>query len=223
MDEYPFSQGNQIMKLIFSGIDKSIFNNLAFNNQVTASWLSIEELMSAGPEVDNSDTKFVLFYNSPEAFLSALGNEAINHLAQAEQQWLPQTELFIQFYLANKANAILVDSEQCECNTDAFTTLINQKLDKNIELSITHNTNTNNTNGGAQPIDDSKKLLEQSLQLTFVVALSEHYDIQNTFENVISAADLLVACDDYSPEDRARTLRDKCESLVKNSTRAANA
>ena len=34
------------MKLIFSGIDKAFFNNLAFNNQVTASWLSIEELMN---------------------------------------------------------------------------------------------------------------------------------------------------------------------------------
>ena len=113
IDEYPYSQGNQIMKLIFSGIDKSIFNNLAFNNQVTTSWLSIEELMSTGPEVDNIDIKYVLFYNSPEAFLSALGDEAINHLEQAEQQWLPQTELFIQFYLAHKANAILVDSEQC--------------------------------------------------------------------------------------------------------------
>ena len=50
------------MKLIFSGIDKSFFNNLAFNNQVTASWLSIEELMSTGPEVDSSDIKYVLWH-----------------------------------------------------------------------------------------------------------------------------------------------------------------
>jgi len=193
------------MKLIFSGIDKAFFNNLAFNNQVTASWLSIEELMSTGPEVDNSDVKYVVFYSSPEAFLSERGNKTIGNLVTAEQQWLPQTELLIQFYLANKVNAILVDSEQCERNSDAFTKLINQKFNTNSQLSINSN----------QQVDDAKKLLEKSLQLTLVIALSEHYDIQNTFENVISAADLLVASDDYSPEDRACTLRDNCESLVK--------
>jgi len=207
IDEYPYSQGNQIMKLIFSGIDGTLFNSLAFYEKVDASWLSIEELMSTEHEIDNNDTRFVLFYSSPEVFLSTLGHKAINHLDQAEQQWLPQTELFIQFYLEHKANAILVDSEQCERNTDAFRALIDQKFDINSELSI-------NSDNNFQQIDDSKKLLEQSLQLTLLVALSEHYDIQNTFENVISAADLLVECDDYAPEERISTLHDNCQSIV---------
>ncbi|GAW97804.1 MULTISPECIES: hypothetical protein [Colwellia] len=195
--------------IIFSGIDKTFFNRLTFNNKVTASWLPIDELISTGPEVDSSNTKYVVFYNSPEDFLSKLGDKALSNLEQAEQQWLPQTELLVQFYLAHKDNAILVDSEQCEVSFDVFSLLVKAKLNIDCQSSNTGNNNT-------RKIDDGEKLLIQSLQLTLVTALSEHYDIQNTYENVRSAADLLVISDDYTPEDRACTLRDKCQKLVEN-------
>jgi hypothetical protein len=195
------------MKLIFSGIDKSFFSYLAFNNQVTASWLSIEELMSSGHEVDNNDIKYVLFYNSPEAFLSEGGNKSIGNLVTAEQQWLPQTELLSQFYLAHKTNAILVNSEQCEINTDAFTALVNKKFNIDSQVSNIKKISEKLNN-------DANKLLDQSLKVTILTELSDNDAIQNTYENITSAADLLVASDDYTLENRAIILLDNCQKLV---------
>ena len=193
--------------IIFSGINKAFFNSLIFNNKVNASWLSIDELMSAGLDVDNSDAKFVVLYNSPEVFLSALGHEAISNLAQAEQQWLPQTEMLTQLYLAHKDNAILVDNEQCKVNFDEFTSLLNTKFNIDSQLASTSNIDERQNNEGAQ-------LLTKSLQLMLVTALVDNYDIQSTYENVMGAADLLVASNDYSPEERACIHRDECEVLV---------
>jgi hypothetical protein len=194
--------------IIFSGIDKAFFDSLIFNNQVSASWLSVDELMSAGSEIDSGDAKFVVLYSSPEVFLAALGHEAISNLDQAEQQWLPQTELLTQLYLAHKDNALLVDSEQCEVNFEDFTTLLNRKFNIDSQLSNTCNIDGRLNNQGAE-------LLIQSLQLTFVTALCDNYDIQSTYENVVSAADLLAVSNGYSPEDRAINQRDKCRRLVK--------
>ena len=193
--------------IIFSGIDKAFFNSLTFNNKVNASWLSIDELMSAGSEVDDSDAKFVVLYSAPEVFLSALGYEAISNLAQAEQQWLPQTEMLTQLYLAHKDNAILVDNEQCKVNFDEFTSLLNTKFNIDSQLASTSNIDERQNNEGAQ-------LLTKSLQLMLVTALVDNYDIQSTYENVMGAADLLVASNDYSPEERACIHRDECEVLV---------
>jgi hypothetical protein len=192
--------------IIFSGIDKAFFNSLTFNSNIKVSWLSIDELMNAGSEVVSNDAKFVMLYNSPEAFLSALGHEAINNLAQAEQQWLPQTEMLTQLYLAHKDHAILVNSEQCEDNFDEFISLLNTKFNIDSEPS-TINTDVQLNNEGA-------RLLIKSLQLTLVIALSDNYDIQSTYENVMGASDLLVANNDYSPEERTCIHRDECEELV---------
>lgn len=195
--------------IIFSGIDKTFFNNLTFNKQVTANWLAIDELINTTPEVNNSNVKYVVFYSSPEAYLSSLNSYTVNNMAQAEEQWLPQTELLSQFYLAHKANALLIDSEQCGLKVDAFTALVDTKF--NVDSQITMATaNSEKVNNNAD------KLLTQSLKLTIVTALNENYDIQSTYENVISAADLLIISDDYTPEDRASTLRDNCQALVNN-------
>jgi hypothetical protein len=193
--------------IIFSGINKAFFNSLIFNNKVNASWLSIDELMSSGLDVDNSDAKFVVLYTSPEVFLSALGYEAISSLAQAEQQWLPQTEMLTQLYLTHKNNAILVNSEQCGDNFDEFTSLLDTKFNIDSQLASTSNIDERQNNEGAQ-------LLTKSLQLMLVTALVDNYDIQSTYENVMGAADLLVSSTDYSPEERACIHRDECEELI---------
>ena len=187
--------------LIFSGIDKTFFNSLKFSNKETVTWLSIDELVTTGPEVNVSNTKYVMFYCSPEAFLSKFHNEAIDNTAQAEQEWIPQTDLLIQFYLANKANAILVDSSQCELIPEAFENLLKKKFNINCECS-------------EQQIDDADKLMNYSLQLSLLTALTENYDLQSTFENVISAADLLVEDNDNSPESRTAMLRESAKTLV---------
>jgi uncharacterized protein YdcH (DUF465 family) len=195
-------------KIIFSGIDKAFFDSLIFNKKVRASWLSIDELMSAGTQIDIADAKLVVLYTSPEVFLSALGAGAIGSLDQAEQQWLPQTELLTQLYLANKDNAILVNSEQSEMNFAEFTSLLNTKFNIDSQLLYTSKASKLSSNEGA-------KLVAQSLQLALLSAISDNYDIQSTYENVMSAADLLIASDDYTPEERVRSLRETCQDLVK--------
>ncbi|MFT6737948.1 MAG: hypothetical protein ACJA0G_002089, partial [Kangiellaceae bacterium] len=195
-------------KIIFSGIDKAFFDSLIFNKKVRASWLSIDELMSAGTQIDIADAKLVVLYTSPEFFLSALGAGAIGSLDQAEQQWLPQTELLTQLYLANKDNAILVNSEQSEMNFAEFTSLLNTKFNIDSQLLYTSKASKLSSNEGA-------KLVAQSLQLALLSAISDNYDIQSTYENVMSAADLLIASNDYTPEERVRSLRETCQDLVK--------
>jgi len=115
--------------------------------------------------------------------------------------------MLTQLYLAHKDNAILVDNEQCKVNFDEFTSLLNTKFNIDSQLASTSNIDERQNNEGAQ-------LLTKSLQLMLVTALVDNYDIQSTYENVMGAADLLVASNDYSPEERACIHRDECEVLV---------
>lgn len=194
-------------KILFSGIDKAFFDNLALSEKVKTGWLSIEELITTASEVDSHATKFVILYKSPEAFLAALGHEAISNVAQAKEQWLPQIELLTQFYLAHKDNALLLDSEHCETNFIEFRALLDSKFNIESQLSKTSDINE-------LPFDDAPKLLKQSLQMALARALIDDYDTQSAYENLLGAADLLIASNVYTAEERASIKYDHCQGLV---------
>lgn len=204
-----------MIKIIFSGINKAFFNNLAFNKSMQVTWLSIDELASVDFALSgDKNTKFILFYTSPECFLSSINNEIKSESSDTveltEQKWQPQTQLLMQFYLANKGNAVLFDSEQFKQNINTFNELIQKKFKVKNQLILATN------NKEEQTSDIGEQLLNQSLQLSILSTLSDHYEIQETFESIKCAADLLTANENYSIEERSKYYLETNIPLVKN-------
>ncbi|MEI6893841.1 MAG: hypothetical protein V5789_04235 [Colwellia sp.] len=192
--------------IIFSGLDKTFFTTLTFNKKVKVSWLPIDELVNADTSEHADNTKFILFYNTPEKFLMSLNSNTLEGSDKAETQWLPKIELLTQFYLINQHRAVLLDHEQCAPNIEVFLTLINEKLAiEKQSIAITKASNDNAL---------GEQLFSQSLQLSLTQALSDNYVVQEAYENLMSAADLIVDNDDFSIEQRKTIYLKSCQRLV---------
>ena len=192
--------------IIFSGLNKKLFNSLSFNHKVNAKWLSVDELVNSDIDTYSNDTKFILFYNSPESFLASLGNMSFQELTNLEQQWIPQIQQLTQFYLGNNQSSLLIEEEQCNANFSAFIKVLQEKLviwDESITI------NDNALNLGAL-------LANQSLQLSLIHALNDNYDVQDTFENVACAGEMLVDGGLFSIEERQFYLEKNCDELIEN-------
>ena len=193
-----------MINIIFSGTDKKLFNTLKFTNTVNAQWQTIEELASTVHDNDNS--KFILFYTSPEEFLSANGFNCSDNLDKVEQQWLPKIKLLTQFYLANKEQSVLVDKEQAIENSDELFNLINGRL------SIVEPFTLHFEEKDKAPL--GQNLLNQSLQLSTIKILNDQYEVQEAFETIVCAADLLIKNYDSSIEQREQYCFKKCQTLA---------
>ena len=191
---------------IFSGTDKEFFNNLTLDSVIDAKWLAIDELVNTDNDFKN--TKFVLFYSAPEAFFMSECTGILNSLDSIEQQWQPQIELLTQFYLNNIKQSLLVEHEHCKANTIGFLTRLESKLAlKKESCQITESLGQ---------ISLYEKISKQVKKLCIISELKENYSVQDSYENIVSAADLLTPDCDTSIEHReAECINNYQQTLAK--------
>nr|WP_320136361.1 hypothetical protein [uncultured Amphritea sp.] len=140
-------------------------------------------------ESKRSSTKELVFYCTPEAYLfaSKLGAAEPKSDDELLAEWQVQTEEQMDYVLSNSDVCFLVDFDYALCDQGAFSQFLKTSLD--IEAS-----------GFSALVTDKSALAGQCLQLL------DDEVVQETYEDIIAAADFYKKSEDSTPKTRLHTL-----------------
>lgn len=209
------------MKINFSGVNTEENNkciNFLKNGTPKNSDLNFSDAISINKlHIQKGNIKNILFYCSPEYMLSknvSLKKELVE-LSEVDSQlrdWKTETELTLSFYLSHIDNSILVDVEQSLIDFKQFLQKINIKFGLHLIAKNIKNNDVDIENDKIN-LNIAYSEVAKSFEL---MNLSENYEIQDVYEEIVSAADLFVDNVNISFEYRARYLSEHCKSRLQD-------
>ncbi|WNC71306.1 hypothetical protein RGQ13_14400 [Thalassotalea psychrophila] len=177
--------------------------NFESNNGIPV-WVAsndLHNLYSSSEEKD--DIKFILFFNSPECTLSLLEPEKIDRNDNVFPDWIEITNELLNFYLSNMKNTILVNVASCINKPHSLIDIVNTKFGSKLQHRLSSEELKSKTH------EFSLNQLFETKQSVSMNSLFDNDLIQEVYEKIVSAADLVTDIDESTFESRAKLHAEK--------------